>query len=81
LHWLDKAAAGKTLDERAELENRGRTNLGKALETYTEVWRSWAAGERPRRTAIDLYADLFSLKHQLEAEETANPDLTPILFT
>jgi hypothetical protein len=27
----------------------------------------------PRRRTITLYADLFALKHQLEAEETAKP--------
>jgi very-short-patch-repair endonuclease len=67
------AAAGKTLEERAELERRGRAVLEQALAHYVPLWEAWAEGEKPRRRSIDLYGDLFAIKHQLEAEETANP--------
>lgn len=73
LHRLNKAAEGKTPEERAELEARERTGAAKALEAYTGLWKAWAEGERPRRKTIALYGDFFSLKHQLEAEETAKP--------
>lgn len=44
-----------------------------ALAEYKPMWTAWAEGEKPRRTSIGLYGDLFSLKHQLESEETAKP--------
>ena len=49
------------------------TSVEKTLGTYAELWKAWAEGERPRRRTIALYGDLFALKHQLEAEETAKP--------
>lgn len=73
LHKINKLAEGKTPEERASLEARGRAWAKKELETCTAIWKSWAEGERPRRKTIDLYGDLFALKHQLEAEETAKP--------
>ena len=72
LHWLNQAGA-QTTEDGAELEKRERTRVAEALEDYTALWSAWAAGERPRRTTIDLYGDLFALKHQLEAEETVRP--------
>lgn len=50
-----------------------RLKLVTALENYTPLWEAWAEGEKPRRRTISLYGDLFTLKHQLEAEETAKP--------
>ena len=44
-----------------------------ALKEYSLQWKAWAEGERPRRESISLYGDLFALKHQIEAEETARP--------
>jgi very-short-patch-repair endonuclease len=73
LHLLNKVAEGKTPQERDQLEARGRTAVAKVLESYTPVWKSWADGERPLRRTIALYSDLFALKHQIEAEETARP--------
>lgn len=73
LHWLHKASEGKTEEERKDLETRGRVALANALEAYSTLWKSWADGERPRRKTIGLYGDLFSLKQQLEAEETTKP--------
>jgi very-short-patch-repair endonuclease len=70
---LAPASRGKTQEERAELEQRTRTVIEQALGQYTPLWDAWAEGERPRRRSIDLYGELFALKHQLEAEETANP--------
>ncbi|MCD2451067.1 AAA domain-containing protein [Methylicorpusculum oleiharenae] len=40
---------------------------------YLDKWNAWANSERPRRKSISLYGDLFALKHQIEAEETAKP--------
>jgi len=73
LHRLHKGSEGKTEEERKDLEVRGRAALAKAVEAYTVLWRSWAESERPRRKTIALYGDLFALKQQLEAEETAKP--------
>ena len=73
LHRLHKATEGKSEQERKDLETRGRAALAKAVEAYTVLWQSWAEGERPRRKTIALYGDLFALKQQLEAEETAKP--------
>jgi len=73
LHRLNKASEGKSIEERADLERNSRASTTKAMEEYTSLWKSWAEGERPRRKTIGLYGDLFALKHQLEAEETAKP--------
>lgn len=67
------AASGKEPEERAQLEKRGRAMLEQALAHYGPLWDAWAEGEKPRRRSIDLYGELFAIKHQLEAEETANP--------
>jgi very-short-patch-repair endonuclease len=48
-------------------------SLDAGLADYVGLWTAWAAGESPRRKAIQLYTDLFSLKHQLGAEDTARP--------
>jgi very-short-patch-repair endonuclease len=71
--WLYKMADGKSADRRAELENQGRATVGAALHEYSAQWNAWASSERPRRKTIALYGDLFALRHQLAAEETARP--------
>lgn len=73
LHWLEKAGREKTPQERVELDAQVRAETLQSLVDYTGLWSAWAEGERPRRRTITLYADLFALKHQLEAEETAKP--------
>ncbi|MEC4748831.1 AAA domain-containing protein [Methylomicrobium sp. Wu6] len=40
---------------------------------YQQEWLAWAEVEKPRRQSISLYGDLFALKHQIDAEETAKP--------
>ncbi len=70
---ISATATGKTVDERAELERRGRAMIEQALAQYLPLWQAWAEGEKPRRRSIDLYGELFAIKHQLEAEETASP--------
>ena len=50
-----------------------RATADATLKAYLPIWQAWAEGERPRRKTIALYAELFALKHQLEAEETARP--------
>jgi len=71
--WLTKAADGKSPERRSELERQGRATVGKALHEYAARWNAWATEERPVRRTIALYGDLFSLRHQLAAEETARP--------
>ncbi len=44
-----------------------------AYESFLEIWNAWAILEQPRRKSIALYGDIFSLKHQILAEETAKP--------
>jgi len=73
LHRLSHAAEGQTPEERARAETLGREAAAKALDLYLTLWESWAEGERPRRTSIALYGELFALKHYLESEETAKP--------
>lgn len=70
---LAPAAANKTPQESAEFEPPDLAVLEQALAQYTPLWEAWAEGEKPRRRSIDLYGELFATKHQLEAEETANP--------
>ena len=72
-HRLNVTAKGKTKEERVQLESNLRSAALQALQGYTDLWKSWAEGEKPRRKTISLYADLFALKHQMEAEETAKP--------
>jgi hypothetical protein len=71
LHRIERVAAAGPLEERPAIEALERATAAEGLNAYTALWRAWAEGERPRRKTIALYGDLFSLKHQLEAEETA----------
>ena len=50
-----------------------RKMVESSLAKYKPLWTAWAEGEKPRRKTISLYGDLFSLKHQMESEETAKP--------
>ena len=73
LHRLSQATEGQAPEEQARAEALEREGAAKALEVYFTLWESWAEGERPRRTSIALYGELFALKHYLESEETAKP--------
>ncbi|WP_429253938.1 hypothetical protein [Paraburkholderia sp. GAS334] len=70
---LHEAKAEKDEALHEDIENELRTRVDAALVGYTSHWQEWAAIERPRRRSISLYGDLFALKHQLQAEQTANP--------
>lgn len=59
--------------EHQVLAARLRTEAESALVASVSKWQEWAARERPRRKTISLYSDLFALRHQLHAEQTANP--------
>lgn len=59
--------------EREAFIAASRSKLVAMLNQYVPLWEAWAEGEKPRRRTISLYGDLFTLKHQLEAEETAKP--------
>lgn len=67
------ACAGKEERESAATAAATRERVAEALREYVEIWNAWAEGEKPRRKSIELYADLFALKHRLESEETARP--------
>jgi len=71
--WLNKAADGRSTEQRADLDRQGRAMVGKALDEHRARWSAWATAERPRRKTIALYGDLFTLRHQLAADETARP--------
>jgi hypothetical protein len=71
--WLNKVADGKKAEQRSDLERQGRATVARALDEYRTLWSAWAAAENPRRKTIALYGDLFSLRHQLAADETARP--------
>lgn len=60
-------------EQRPAIEQRWRSSAQSVLADYRRLWAAWAEGEKPRRRTIELYGELFSLKHQLEAEETAKP--------
>ncbi|MHB1936426.1 MAG: AAA domain-containing protein [Acidobacteriaceae bacterium] len=70
---LLRADATPSLEDIAQLEAQQRAAAAQTLDSYTTVWKSWAAGERPRRITIALYGDLFTLMHQMEAEQTNKP--------
>jgi len=59
--------------EVAEIEAQAKTAADEALSAYSPLWTRWATGERPRRRTITLYGDLFTLLHQMEAEQTSKP--------
>lgn len=72
-HRAALATKDKTPEELASAITALRGMADRALLEYAPLWRAWSAGEKPRRQTISLYGDLFSLKHQLESEETAKP--------
>lgn len=72
-HRMTAATQTMLAEERVIFVAEERTRLEQALAAYTPLWTAWAAGEKPRRKTIALYGDLFAIKHQLEAEETAKP--------
>ncbi|SLM47403.1 conserved protein of unknown function [Nitrospira japonica] len=73
LHRMTQLLADKIPEDQATIEARERAALENVLKEYSTLWESWAEGECPRRKTIELYGDLFAIKHQLEAEETAKP--------
>jgi very-short-patch-repair endonuclease len=72
-HLLLTSNTGRTTKQRKLDEASLRATVSQTLDQYTSLWNAWAVGEKPRRIAIGLYGELFALKHQLEAEETAKP--------
>lgn len=59
--------------EGEKLANTRRRLVTETLASYKPLWKAWAEGEKPRRVSIGLYGELFSLKYQMESEETAKP--------
>lgn len=72
-HRLTAMARGLDGEKQREVLADLRSQAERALKQYTPLWNAWAEGEKPRRRTIDFYGDLFALKHQLEADETAKP--------
>jgi very-short-patch-repair endonuclease len=72
-HWLSTTSKDKSEAELKNLEARARLAATRAVTEYAVLWNAWAAGEKPRRKTIALYADFFALKHAVESEETAKP--------
>jgi hypothetical protein len=70
---LQSARARKEPTETAKIEAETKVAAAQALSTYSASWTRWAIGERPRRQTIALYGDLFTLMHQMEAEQTSKP--------
>lgn len=64
---------GKPSEEWKEIVAPVRAKAEEAVKAYTSHWQAWAATEKPRRRAVALYGELFALKHQMDAEETAKP--------
>ena len=50
-----------------------RVSVQAGLCQYAALWQMWAEREQPRRQAIQLYGDLFSLKQQLALEDATKP--------
>jgi hypothetical protein len=73
LHKVNILANSKGPEERRQIESSFRASEEHSLEVYTSLWKSWAEGEKPIRKTISLYGDLFAVKRQMEAEETARP--------
>ncbi|WP_284620513.1 AAA domain-containing protein [Aquabacterium humicola] len=80
--WIDERglkqriaadAHSKPHEPFTDIDARWRDAAQAALAIYAPLWTAWAEGEKPRRKTIALYGDLFAIKHQLDAEETANP--------
>jgi very-short-patch-repair endonuclease len=59
--------------EGEKLTNSRRKLVIDTFASYKPLWKAWAEGEKLRRVAIGLYGELFSLKLQMESEETAKP--------
>jgi len=65
-------ARGESIDI-PQIEAQKKAAAAEVLSGYTALWTRWAIGERPRRRTIALYGDLFTLMHQMEAEQTSKP--------
>lgn len=70
---ISGAVEGKPAAERPRIEANLRAEADSALKSYVELWKAWAESEKPRRRTISIYGDLFALRQQMEAEETARP--------
>jgi len=70
---INGATANQPPEQHEEIIADLRSRSDEALRQYRQLWEAWAEGEKPRRKTISLYGDLFALKHQVEAEETAKP--------
>lgn len=68
------AAVDAHLAANSGLDGEGfRATLVALFEPYARAWWGWSEQEKPRRRSMGIYASFFSLKQQIEAEETAKP--------
>jgi very-short-patch-repair endonuclease len=72
-HSIATDSGKLTKPEAERLATERRKLVAETLSQYKPLWKAWTEGEAPRRVTIGLYGELFSLKHQMEAEETAKP--------
>jgi very-short-patch-repair endonuclease len=70
---IQSARLRNELVDPADVERLARAAAAEALSSYSSAWTRWATGEKPRRRTIALYGDLFTLMHQMEAEQTSKP--------
>jgi hypothetical protein len=70
---IQSAKLRNELVDPAQFEAQARDAAAEALSAYAAAWTTWATGERPRRRTIAVYGDLFTLMHQMEAEQTSKP--------
>lgn len=70
---VSRMTKDKREDEKIAIERRYRTTADQQFLKYVDEWIAWSVKEKPRRKTISLYGELFSLKQQIEAGETARP--------
>jgi very-short-patch-repair endonuclease len=71
---LDVAEIKAHLDQNPKVDaEEFRQRVGLTFDEYSTDWTRWAEREKPRRQSIEVYGHFFTLKHQIEAEETAKP--------
>lgn len=68
-----EATQGKRELDRRQTELNLRNAITSSFINFGKQWNAWAEAEKPRRKTIALYSDLFSLKNQMSAEQTAKP--------
>ncbi len=66
------AVVKQHVDAQSNTEESQR-RIDASFDDHLRRWNLWAEGERPRRSSMSVYGELFALKHQMDAEETSKP--------